>query len=325
MCIFRKIILVIFCFLAFASNALTWNEETLKQQIESLSYLQNHIEEIAQLEDLDVALNDLDHQQKIVLQSLWLNKLTSQESLNKVQQEWVNLLTVQGLTLKGCLHDHPNSVVSLIDLQAQSKSVLRLIDINRQERLFAKRWSARSIDWSIWLQSESNEYHGFTHWLKKQSADELVDIANVLRQQNLISELPNNKPLMIILNRVASIDIAQALLERKTDPFTYQFIQQLPSMPLQHDAVELLEQAIKKTELSSLSIVVLAKHFDMHQSAQTILLEALDNEVHQWHVMVALENVSDQSFVKLLTKRLASKPSKFSRAALKQMAKGERL
>lgn len=323
--VFRNITLVTFFFLAFASKAMTWNEEILKQQIDSLNHLQYYIADIEQVEDIDAALNHLDQQQKIVLQFLWLNELTSQERLSNVQQEWVKTLTERGLSLKGSLHDHPNSMVSLIDLQAQSKSVLRLINIKQQAHLFAKAWVQNSIDWTMWLQAESNEYHGFINWLKKQSANELAELAALLRQQQLVSKLPDNQPLLIILNHIAAVDIAQALLERETDSFTYQFIQQLPSMPLQHDGVQLLEKAIKKPELSSLSIIVLAKHYDAQKSAQTILLEALDNEAHQWHVMVALEKVTDHGFVTLLTQRLASKPSKFSRAALKQMAKGARL
>lgn len=312
--------LLLFSISSRYSFAQTITEVDVQQRIQQFAPVSNLVTTFSSPQDFIFAQASIDPADRVYVTYLWLDALSRLDDLNLAQKTWLEQQTLNATRVNGTLLDHPQRTVELINIQAKAKSTLRLLNIKQLELKFQQLWDSDEILWQTWLE-KGDHYAAFINWLRRQSIEPIQRITRIIVNDTIAPSLIDNRILYILHQANPSFELAERLLQRPTDEFTYQFVQSLPSSVARYEAIHTLNLAVSKAELVSQAILILAQHYAMEEQAQTLIENAFDSPQNRWYALAALTKINDNHFKRKLQKRFESQQTPFAKTAIAQLLK----
>ena len=230
-------------------------------------------------------------------------------------EEWLTQQLSSQAQISQANPDHPNQLITLVSVANAAKATLyqwKTDDLARQYHatILQNQWQ-----WQTYLSSE-NPYNStaLTKVLKLLTKEQVNQLQLSVFDQQVASAL-TNRDLLSLIQSSPNSRLSQQLLINSADEFSYQHIQQLPSLYDEQAAATLLTQSKKDAALDSQSLMLLSQNYSHLSNAQDYLIQQLrqtKNKAIAWYAAAAIS----QSGSEQLQQRVKNISSSKNNAAI---------
>ncbi|MFD2167590.1 hypothetical protein ACFSJY_15170 [Thalassotalea euphylliae] len=283
-------------FSVLASLALTPIATAAQNNIDWIALSKTPVQLEAKLKALE--FDDQVNQRAAVL------KLLAGLTPSDQQRQWVELQQQSDLKLFAGNPDHPEQVMVTVNIGGLASAVEQQWQINQladvyKDKLLSNQWQ--------WHEYKDDKYgqQALSQLLSSLNASSLSSLQSSLVAQDYVGKV-TNRTLLLLLSKQENLVLANQLLVNPKDEFSYQFVQSIPALFNEDDAVTLLAKSSNVAELASMSLLSLTKRYANNDIAQKTLLLALQNPKSAFMAASAMRTINNDT-LKSKIHALASK------------------
>ncbi|NMP31730.1 hypothetical protein HII17_09160 [Thalassotalea sp. M1531] len=281
------------------------------------------------IERLPLLINDpvqLDHQIKLLPQQQQVMirakalKLLANKTPTKQQQVWVEQQLNSKLVLTGTNPDHPEQVMTLVNIASLAKATRFQWQIRQHSSLQITKILANQWQWQDFEQHNKLAQQAFSYTLSQLSESGIEQLQQSVFNQQFLSQLTNRTLAGLILAK-PSLQMSKQLFGNKTDEFSYQQLGQVQDLYASEQAVELLTLASTNEKLLSMSLMRLSRTYASEEKARSVLLTYLKNKESAWLAASAISqsnNIELKRLVRQLNEKSENKAAAFAYQQLQE-------
>lgn len=287
----------------------------LNEKIEAVIHVdvQNIQGWAAELEHLDDATRILKIQKALVL-------LASLEQPTKAHINWTKRLLDSNDSLSIYTPEHRRKKLSVVNIARQAQTTLDIWQIKLRIKNFQQRWVNGRWDWK--QQGIVTDHLGnraLVNWLSKMNQEQLLVIAEQVRQNPQAIEQLDNQILAIIGLRSGSEQLLSILWSRAADQYSYIALDDLPDYLSTDQVVQQLVLATQQNELMSQALLQLAQSHSYHPVAQDFILKAVTQPELRSNAVMTLSTISNPKLRDRLSVALKNSRHEVTDIGLKQL------
>jgi len=279
-------------FSSFASQITQAQLINAEQQVNKLE-----LNLLTKMNELKVQFAELPSVEAKILAKSQLLILLSQQLPTEEQRTWVLEQYNSNDSLQLANPDHPEQLIEVLNIARQARVTEFEWQVIQEAKTLYSHWSAQNWRWPLFIKSPTElEYRGLAKAILL--ADELT--INCLQQGLVKQELSSasNRLLAILIKEKANSLLLKQLWLNPSDQYSYQVLQHITPLLSTKEAIEHLALASENDKLASQSILLLAKNFQHHDTAQKFLLQKLQHPKTAWFVAAALSQTNDRQLQK---------------------------
>lgn len=287
----------------------------LNEKIEAVTEVdvQNIQSWAAELEHLDDATRILKIQKALVL-------LASLEQPTKAHINWTKRQLNSTDSFSIYTPEHPRKKLSVANIALQAQTTLDIWQIKLRITDFQQRWVNGRWDWNKQgIVTDQLASRALVNWLSKMNQEQLLVVAEQVKQNPEAIEHLDNQILAIIGLRSGSEQLLSILWPRTADQYSYMALDNLPDYLSTDQVVRQLVLAAQQNELMSQALLQLAQFHSYHPVAQDFILKAVTQPKLRTHAVMTLSTINNQKLRDRLTVALKSSRHEMTDLGLKQL------
>ena len=244
------------------------------------------------MSDLKIQIANLSSIEEQLLAKSQLLTLLSLQLPTEEQRAWVleQYHSIDNLTIAN--PDHPKQLIEIINIARQARNTELEWKIINEGIIIQNNLSVQNWHWPLFVKAPTEiEYRALAK--KILVVDELT--ISWLQQQLIEQALTkaSNRLLAILIKRRSNPLLLHQLWQNPSDEYSYQVLQHIPSLLSLEKAIEQLTLACENDKLESQALLLLVKHFQHHDKAQSFLLKKLQQPKSAWYAAAALSQASN--------------------------------
>ncbi|MBE1301542.1 MAG: hypothetical protein GJ680_16770 [Alteromonadaceae bacterium] len=271
--------------LGFANTSLTEEQYTnLLQQLQRYPIDTEKLLESASQSSADEPLSILRNAQLIKF-------LRSKEQLTAQEQNWLKLRASDTHQLFLRDSDHPEKDITLYDIANLASSTLQFFEDKIGASELLSKWRKQGFETSD-FESLANEekQQTFSMLLEEMAPVEAMGMVDQLLElwRAQADDLRFAALAQKLSVKTGNIELSEFLVSRPVNQYSTAFIQQIPELFAEEQALSLLQRASEVKEQASQSIFVIVKRYPDSPDAANFVAQQLVSSENYWHALMVL-------------------------------------
>lgn len=271
--------------LGFANTSLTEEQyANLLQQLKRYPIATEKLLESASQSSVDEPLS-------IVRNAQLIKFLRTQEQLTVQEQNWLRLRTSDTHQLFLRDSDHPEKDITLYDIANLASSTLQFFEDKIEASELLDKWRKEGFETSDFESLAIEEkQQTFSMLLEALAPAEAMGMADQLLElwRAQADDLRFTALAQKLSMQTGNIELSEFLVSRPVNQYSTAFIQQIPELFAEEQALSLLQRASEVKEQASQSIFVIVKRYPDSPDAANFVAQQLVSRENYWHALMVL-------------------------------------
>lgn len=272
---------------------------------------------------LDVKLQSNENEPLAIIRNAQLIKyLRGKAQLTSQEQDWLRMRTFDTDQLFLRDSDHPEKDITLYDIANLATSTLQFFEDKANAFELLETWRKKGFVKSDFdsLSLRENQ-QTFSLLLEGLAPVEAMGIADQLlefwQQQDADTQFaPLAQKLSV---KTGNIELSEFLVTRPVNQYSTAFIQQIPELFSEEQALGLLKRASEVKEQTSQSIFVIVKRYSDSPDAANFVAQQLISSENYWHALMVLPAFVKVGNVDAFHKVLPELPQAYQKQVLARL------
>ena len=291
----------------------------------TFEHLQQRVSEIPDVYSeaaLDVQLESVEQNVQVLLINRYLAKMTQVDVASAEQRVWVESLLSDARQLSIAHPDHPNKHAHIVSVAGAAKTLLAIWDMKSLALEMGNAFQRGEYGFLYTDEtSPSLDVRALNLWISGISVEQAQLLIYLLQDNDILRKSVSMATLAGLYEKTNEHLVLAYMLDRGVDHHVIRAFQLLPTRAGAESAVAALSLGLSHKALQSQSLMLLARHYDEHPKAQSLLISAINDPKLAWHAASVMKLIDDKSFRKRISETIGNSEldaHEFARKALSE-------